>query len=151
MADTVSVNLRRRWFAPNGSAYEPEDNPHAFPAAWADKPKKREDESKEDFEAREKSSKYEVLPTTAEVLGETGGRTVMTERLTANGTPMLDVQTVDEDVKSVGNVVDEVPEARSDERSKTMSVSEAAKAAKDAGVTAGGNPRVSGPQSGKKQ
>lgn len=65
---TVIVNLRRRWFAPNGSAYEPEDNPHSFPAAWAEEPKQGENESDEDFEKRKKSQKYAVLPTTAVVV-----------------------------------------------------------------------------------
>ena len=142
---TVLVNLRRNWFAPNGSRYDREDNPHSFPAAWADEP------SKEQKEANPKQ-KFAVLPSSAEVL-EGGGRTVMTERLTANGTPLLDVQAVDDDVKSVGNTVDEVPEANSGEGEGHGSkpVAQAEKEAKQAGVAVGGSPKVSGPQSGKKQ
>lgn len=30
----MQVSLRRKWFAPDGSLYEPSDNPHTFPDAW---------------------------------------------------------------------------------------------------------------------
>ena len=28
------VNLKRGWFAPNGSCYKPADNPHDMPGSW---------------------------------------------------------------------------------------------------------------------
>ena len=31
------VNLRRRWFAPDGTLYEPSGNPHTFPDEWREK------------------------------------------------------------------------------------------------------------------
>lgn len=58
MADgTVLVNLRRDWFGPDGSLYETRDNPHEFPAEYADSPADKESKSK-----------YAVLPSTAEVV-----------------------------------------------------------------------------------
>lgn len=146
---TVLINLSRSWFGPNGSRYDPEDNPHSFPAAWADKPKATEDADGNKVEPSKKQ-KYAVLPSTAKVV-EGGGKMVMTERLTANGTPLLDMQAVDDDVKSVGNTVDEVPEASHGQVATSTPTATAAKAAEAAGAQVGGSPRVSGPQSGKKQ
>ncbi len=34
---TISVTLRRGWFAPDSALYEPKDNPHSFPADWKEK------------------------------------------------------------------------------------------------------------------
>lgn len=143
------VNLKRPWFGPNGSRYSPEDNPHEFPDAWADEPEQAEDESDEDFELRKKSQKYAVLPSSAKVVEE-GGEVVMTERLTANGTPLLDPQVVDDDVKSVGNTVDDVPEASKEPAGTSEKTADAAKAADKAGASVGAKPSTSGPQSSKK-
>ena len=59
MADgTILVNLRKDWFSPDGSLYRAIDNPHEFPAAFADKPPKDAPEAQ----------KYAVLPSTAELV-----------------------------------------------------------------------------------
>jgi len=65
---TVSVNLKRGFFAPDGVLYEVSGNPHQLPAEWADKPEQGEDESDEDFKARAKKQPYAVLPSSAEVV-----------------------------------------------------------------------------------
>ena len=31
------VNLRRGWFAPNGTVYQPAGNPHEMPDSWKDR------------------------------------------------------------------------------------------------------------------
>lgn len=150
MASTVLVNLRRPWFGPDGSRYDPEDNPHSFPASYADEPKleKAEGESDADFKRRSEKQKYAVLPSTAEVVGS--GKSVMTLRKTANGSVILDPQAVDGDVKSVGNTVEEAPIAdRHDDVHRSTPVAKAEKAAEEANEEVGGNPRKSGPREAK--
>lgn len=143
MADgTVLVRLRRDFFSPDGSLYEVRHNPHEFPAAWADEPKKRKDESDENFEKRKAASKYEVLPSTAEVVE--GGEMVATLRNTANGEQMVVAEAVEGDVKSVGGALNA---AKVEE--PTQSLSKAAKAAEDLNVAVGGKPRESNPAGGQ--
>lgn len=135
---TVAVNLKRDWFSPDGVLYLVRQNPHEFPEAWADEPTQRDDESDEDFEKREAASKYDVLPSTAEVIGE--GRTVVTLQNTANGEQLLVPQVIDDDVKSVGAALDD---KGNEKPSQTVAKAEAA--AKELGVEAGGKPDKSGP------
>jgi len=33
---TISVDLKKDWFAPDGSLYQARDNPHEFPESWKD-------------------------------------------------------------------------------------------------------------------
>lgn len=100
MASTVTVNLKRDWFGQDGSLYKVRDNPHVFPASFAAAPKKREEESDEDFERRKKASKYEVLPSTAEVVEDAA--TVAAIQKTGGGEEVVEPQTVEGDVDSVG-------------------------------------------------
>lgn len=136
---TVGVRLKKDWFGPDGSLYQARDNPHEFPAAYAKKPKKAEDESDEDFKARLKRQPYAVLPSSAEVI-EGGGRTVVTLQNTADGSKVEVATLVDEDVKSVGGALDE-----KGRESPNQSVAKAEKVADDAGAQVGGKPRESGP------
>lgn len=96
MASTVMVNLKRDWFGQDGSLYKVRDNPHEFPASFAAAPKKREEESDEDFERRKKASKYEVLPSTAEVVENAA------IQKTGGGEEVVEPQAVEGDVDSVG-------------------------------------------------
>lgn len=73
------VNLKRDWFAPNGSLYQVRDNPHTFPGNWD-------------------------LPPTAEEFGS-GAKTVATVQHTASGSVIV-ATAVEGDVKSVGNTLD---------------------------------------------
>lgn len=136
---TVGVRLKKDWFGPGGSLYQVRDNPHEFPASFADKPKQKDDESDEDFKKRQKRQPYEVLPSTAEVL-EGGGRTVAVLQNTANGEQLVVPTLVEDDVKSVGGALDskglEQP---------SLSVAEAEKGAEAQNVEVGGVPRRSGP------
>lgn len=98
---TVFVRLRRDWFAPDGSLYQVRDNPHEFPADYADEPKfeQKEGESDAAFKARQKKQKYAVLPSTAEIVED--GKEVAVLQQTASG--YVEVATaVEDDVKSVG-------------------------------------------------
>jgi hypothetical protein len=96
MASTVGVRLQRDWFGPDQSLYQVRDNPHEFPAEYADKPKKGEDESDADYKARLKVQPYAVLPSTAEVIGE-DVRTVAVLQNTANGEQVLVPTLVDDE------------------------------------------------------
>lgn len=136
---TVGVRLRRDWFAPDGSLYQARDNPHEFPAFYADKPKQREDESDEDFKARQKRQKYDVLPSTAEVLPG-GGRTVSVLQNTANGEQLVVPTLVDDEVKEVGGALD--PKGI---EQPTQTVAAAERGAEEQNVEVGGVPRKSGP------
>lgn len=141
MADTVLVRLKRDWFSPDGSLYEVRHNPHEFPAEWAEEPTKRKDEDADKFAARKKASKFEVLPSTAEVVGS--GKTVATLRNTANGEQMIVAEAVEGDVKSVGGALND----RGFEE-PSQSTSEAASAAEDLHAEVGGKPRESNPAGG---
>ena len=137
---TVLVNLRRDWFAPDGSLYQPRDNSHEFPAEYADKPKfeQREGESDAAFESRKKRQKYAVLPSTAELVED--GKTVAVLQQTANGS-MVEVATaVEDDVKSVGGALDKDGIEQPDQ-----TVAAAEKGADNLNLDVGGKPRESGP------
>lgn len=136
---TVGVRLKKDWFGPDGSLYQARDNPHEFPAAYADKPKQKEDESDEDFAVRAKNQPYEVLPSSAEVL-EGGGRMVATLQDTANGSQVTVATLVEDAVKSVGGALNEKGFEES-----SQSVGAAEGAAEDLGLEVGGKPRESGP------
>lgn len=136
---TVGVRLKKDWFGPDGSLYQARDNPHEFPAAYADKPKQADNESDEDFKARQKRQPYAVLPSSAEVI-EGGGRTVVTLQNTANGEQLLVPTLVDDDVDSVGGALDNRGVEQPDQ-----SVSAAEKGADAHNVEVGGVPRKSGP------
>lgn len=137
----VGVRLRRDFFAPDGSLYQARDNPHEFPAEYADKPKfeQKEGESDDVFKARQKKQKYAVLPSTAEIIGE-DAHTVVTTQKTANGTELLVPTLVDSEVKAVGGALD----SKGIEQ-PSMTVAEAEKGAEAHNVEVGGVPRKSGP------
>lgn len=136
---TVSVNLAKDWFAPDGSLYQSRDNPHNFPAEYADKPKELSDEDVEAGKVRSKKQKYAVLPSTAEIVGE-DTRTVVVLQDTANGSKVQVAVPVEDVVKSVGGALDEKGIEQPDQ-----SVAAAEKGAKEASVEVGGKPRESGP------
>lgn len=136
---TVGVRLKRDWFGPDGSLYQARDNPHEFPAAYADKPKQNEDESDEDFKARQKRQPYAVLPSSAEII-EGGGKTVVTLQNTANGEQLLVPTLVDENVKSVGGALDD---RGIEQPAQPVAAAEAGAEAHN--IDVGGVPRKSGP------
>lgn len=126
---TVLVNLRRDWFSPDGSLYQVRDNPHEFPAEYADKPRKNAGESQ----------KYAVLPSTAEVVKST--ETVAVVQNTGGGQKVIVPSAVQDDAKKVGGALGE-----HGLEEPSQSVTDAAKVAKDAGVDqVGGKARESGP------
>ena len=129
MADgTILVNLRKDWFSPDGSLYRAIDNPHEFPAAFADKPPKEAPEAQ----------KYAVLPSTAELVESS--KTVATIQNTGGGQRVMVPTAIQDDVKEVGGAVGDhgVEEP-------AQSVTDAAKVAKDVGVDqVGGKPTESG-------
>lgn len=136
---TVGVRLKRDWFGPDGSLYEVEDNPHEFPAHYADKPKQNEGEEDDDFKARLKRQPYAILPSTAELL-EGGGRTVAVLQNTANGEQMVVPTLVEDDVKEVGGALD-----NKGIEQQSLTVAEAERGADAQNVEVGGVPRKSGP------
>lgn len=137
---TVLVNLRRDWFAPDGSLYQRRDNPHEFPAEYADKPKleKRAGESDDDFKARSDKQKYAVLPSTAEILE--AGKEVAVLQLTGSGAAVEVATAVEGEVKSVGGALD-----KSGVEQPSQSTAQAEKAAEELNIDVGGKPRESGP------
>src|SRR6185295_15846821 len=127
---TVLVNLRRDWFSPDGSLYQVRDNPHEFPAEYAE-PHKGED--------KDDKRKYEVLPSTAEIVESEA--IVMTIQNTGGGQQVEVPTAVQDDVKEVGGAV-----GKHGLEEPSQKVDEAAKVAKDAGMDqVGGKPRESGP------
>lgn len=131
---TVLVNLRRDWFSPDGSLYQVRDNPHEFPAEYADAP---------DKEAKEKNpeQKYALLPSTAEVLDADANATVVVKQNTGGGQQVLMPSIIQDGAKKVGGAVGEHGIEEPDQ-----SVAAAAKVAKDTGLDqVGGKPRESGP------
>lgn len=136
---TVGVLLKKDWFGPNGSLYQVRDNPHEFPAEYAAKPKQKEDESDEDFKARQKRQPYAVLPSSAELI-DGRSRTVVTLQNTANGEQLLVPTLVDEDTKAVGGALD-----KSGIEQPAQSVAAAEAGAEAQNVEVGGVPRKSGP------
>lgn len=141
---TVLVNLRKDWFGPDGSLYQARDNPHEFPASYAEPAEAKKEPVKEVVTTRtvgggESKQKYAVLPSSAEIVESEN--TVMTERMTGGGQKILEPTAVEDDVKSVGGAVGEHGLTEPDQK-----VSAAAKVAKDAGIDqVGGKPRESGP------
>lgn len=126
---TVLVNLQRDWFSPDGSLYQRRDNPHEFPAEYADKPGKDAGENQ----------KYAVLPSTAELVE--GGDTVVVLQNTGGGEQVMVPSVVQDGAKEVGGALGE--HGLEEPSQKT---SDAAKVAKDAGLDqVGGKPRESGP------
>ena len=140
MADgTVGVRLKRDWFGPDGSLYQERDNPHEFPASYAEKPKRNDGETDEDFKARQKRQPYAVLPSSAELI-EGKSRTVASLQNTANGEQLIVPELVDEDVKAVGGALDDKGIEQ-----PAQSVAAAEKGAEAHNVEVGGVPRKSGP------
>lgn len=135
---TVGVRLKKDWFGPDGSLYYVRDNPHEFPAAYADKSKQADDESDEDFKARQKRQPYAVLPSSAELV-EGGGKTVAVLQQTASGDVIVPTL-VDADVKSVGGALDNKGIEQPDQ-----STAAAVKGAEEQNLQVGGKPADSGP------
>src|SRR6187397_2969044 len=108
----VLVNLAKDWFGPNGVLYECEDNPHEFPAEWAEEadPKKIEAKKKKEVttvEITEQDSeqKYAVLPSSAVIVeSET---TVAVDFNTGGGQKVTMPVAVEDDVKRVGGALGE--------------------------------------------
>lgn len=138
MSGTVGVMLKKDWFGPDGSLYQVRDNPHEFPAEYADPPKQAKGESDEDWKLREKRQPYAVLPSTAEIVE--GGRTVAVLQNTANGEQLVVPTLISDDVKSVGGALDAAGFEKSDQ-----TVASAEKGAEAYEVEVGGVPRKSGP------
>lgn len=136
---SVGVRLKKDWFAPDGSLYEVRDNPHEFPASYAEKPKQKEDEEDADYKARLKVQPYDVLPSTAEVI-KGGGRTVAVLQNTANGEQLVVPTLVEDDVKEVGGALDDKGIEQ-----QSLTVAEAERGADAQNVEVGGVPRKSGP------
>lgn len=136
---TVGVRLKKDWFGPDGSLYQARDNPHGFPAAYADKPKQREEESDAAYKVRLKNQPYAVLPSSAEVIGD-DTRTVVTRQNTANGEQLLVPTLVDDETDAVGGALD-----NKGVEQPAQSVAAAEKGAAAHNVEVGGVPRKSGP------
>lgn len=134
---TVGVRLKKDWFGPDGSLYRVRDNPHEFPASYADKPKQADDESDEDFKKRQKRQPYAVLPSSAELIE--GGKTVAVVQNTASGSVIVPTL-VEDDVKSVGGALDDKGVEQPDQ-----SVKAAEAGAKEQNLQVGGKPADSGP------
>lgn len=136
---TVGVRLKKDWFAPNGSLYQARDNPHEFPAVYAEEPEQQEEESDADFKARLKRQPYAVLPSSAELI-DGKLRTVATLQNTANGEQLVVPALVGADVKEVGGALDDKGIEQ-----PAQSVAAAEKGAEAQHVEVGGVPRKSGP------
>jgi hypothetical protein len=141
----VLVNLRNDWFSPDGSLYQARDNPHEFPAEWADKADEKEvtaarrTTTVEETPAVVTKPRYAILPSSAEVVEEVD--TVAVLQNTGGGQQVLMPSAVQGDVDSVGGAVGKHGLEEPDQ-----SVTSAAKVAKDAGIDqTGGKPRESGP------
>lgn len=144
---TVLVNLRKDWFGPDGSLYQARDNPHEFPADYAE-PGELSDEDKKEAppvkvevarSAKPKAPRYAVLPSSAEIVKS--GDTVMVVQNTGGGQQVHMPSAVEGDVKTVGGAVGD-----HGLEEPSQSVSKAAKVAEDAGLDqVGGKPRESGP------
>ena len=142
---TVLVNLRNDWFGPNGNLYQARDNPHEFPADWAEesdvkvKPNPQVTTTTTTGGGEPVKPKYAVLPSSAEIVESTD--TVVVVQNTGGGQQALMPSAVEGDVKSVGGAVGKHGMEEPDQ-----SVAAAAKVAKDTGLDqVGGKPRESGP------
>lgn len=140
MSSTVAVELKRDWFGPDGSLYQVRDNPHQFPATFADAPAKGEDESDEDFKVRAKKQPYAVLPSSAKVISGDKVKTVAVLTNTANGAQLVTPTIVSDDVESVGGALNSKGVEKSD-----LTVAEAEAGADEYEIERGGVPRESGP------
>lgn len=109
------VNLKRDWFAPDGSLYQVRDNPHEFPGDWE-------------------------LPKSAEPIGEGGGKTAVVLQQTASGY-VKTVTGIPDDVKSVGGALDDAGIEQATQSSAEADKSAKALGLGDVG----GRPRESGP------
>lgn len=144
---TVLVNLKRDWFSPDGSLYQARDNPHEFPAEYAEPGKLPEEDEEDETPVRvevarpaaRKASKYAVLPSTAEIVES--GDTVLVKQNTGGGQQLLVPSAVEDGAKEVGGAIGE-----HGLEEPAQSTKAAAKVAKDAGMDqVGGKPRESGP------
>jgi hypothetical protein len=142
----VLVNLAKDWFGPNGVLYECEDNPHEFPADWAEKADPKKIEAKKTKEVttvevseQDSEQKYAVLPSTAVIVESQA--TVAVDFNTGGGQKVTMPVAVEDDVKRVGGALGEHGLEEPDQ-----AVPAAAKVAKDTGLDqVGGKPRESGP------
>ncbi len=136
---TLTVNLARDWFAPNGSLYQRRDNPHEFPASWEDqipgikKAKARGDAAKEVEYVEDKDARDRII------VGE-NTRTVATLQRTADGTELVVPTVVEDGVKAVGGALDD---KGIEQPAQSMAKAEAG--AKEVNAQVGGKPRESGP------
>jgi hypothetical protein len=137
---TVLVRLKKDWFD-GQSLYQVKDNPHEFPAHYADKPTRGDDETDEAWKVRQKVQPFAILPSSAEIVK--AGKTVAVKIDTANGEQLVRAEAVEGDVKSVGGALNDkgLEEA-------TQTVAKAEDAAEDLGLEVGGNPQQSGPLPG---
>ena len=142
---SVLVNLRKDWFSPDGNLYQSRDNPHEFPAEWAEEVdpkvvKAAAEKTVTTTTAEEVSTqKYVVLPSTAEIVESSA--TVMVVQNTGGGERLLVPSAVEGDVTAVGGAI-----GKSGEEEAAQPVAAAEKVAKDAGMDqVGGKPRESGP------
>lgn len=139
---TVLVNLRRDWFALDGSLYQVRDNPHEFPAEYAEEPKELSEKEQQELirsgKTIPKDQKYAILPSSAEIVE--AGKEVAVLQQTANGGVVEVATAVEGDVKSVGGALD-----KTGNEQPTQSTSAAETAAKDLNIDVGGKPRESGP------
>lgn len=143
------VNLERDWFAPDGSLYEVRHNPHEFPADWEDQiPRIKKVKLAKGAEPAE--VEYEVDKEARKRIIVENPQVVETQRLSADGTPILVAEAVPGDVKSVGNTVDETTKGPADHNKTHQStpLSKAVAAAKESGAEVGGKPRESNPPGG---
>lgn len=138
MASTVMVNLKKDWFGPDGSLYQARDNPHEFPAEYADDPEKSEKETDEEWKARKARQPFAVLPSSAEIVEK--AKTVVTLQNTANGEQLLVPTAVEGDVSDVGGALDDKGIEQ-----PSQSTASAEKGAEAHNVQVGGVPRKSGP------
>lgn len=142
---TVLVNLKRDWFAPDGSLYQVRDNPHEFPAEYAEPYKGEKKTAVTEETTRvvsggaEITQKYAVLPSTAEIVE--GGKTVVVVQNTGGGQQLLMPSEVQDGATEVGGAIGE-----HGLEEPSQSTADAAKVAKDVGLDqTGGKPRESGP------
>lgn len=133
------VNLKRDWFAPDGSLYQVRDNPHEFPADWEDQiprikvPKNPVGKMEPTEYVVDKDKKDEII------VGE-NTRTVVTNQQTASGDDVQVATAIGDDVKSVGGALDDKGVEQ-----PNQTVAAAEKGAKELGAEVGGKPRESGP------
>lgn len=142
---TVLVNLRKDWFSPDGSLYQTRDNPHEFPAEWAEEAKPEEVKPAKtvtttvETPAEVSGRKYAVLPSTAEIVEDS--TVVMVKQNTGGGEQVMVSSVVEGDVSAVGGAV-----GKDGFEEPSQPVAAAAKVAKDAGMDqVGSKPRESGP------